>query len=208
LKPRVHEDRLRELLKGDVEDQEKQDLAFDALVALHSNSSKDHVIKELRETIKNAEEKRPYITGHPRVTLEARKDLKDAWEKATPGPWGVWASQPAVMICRGGDPEKPIASIDTWTGKGVFDADAMVLSREYVPKLLEELESHERHEYLRWRIITKTTPSGKAMFVCLSCGRTSISPDKTCPAPVTIATGGSVPAETLDCETAYYRRPR
>ncbi len=38
----------------------------------------------------------------------------------------------------------------------------------------------------RWRQLAKVSPSGKTLFVCLSCGRESYSPDKTCPKPVTL----------------------
>lgn len=38
----------------------------------------------------------------------------------------------------------------------------------------------------RWRILSKVSPSGKTMFVCLSCGRGSYSPQETCPQPVTM----------------------
>lgn len=41
----------------------------------------------------------------------------------------------------------------------------------------------------RWLIISKTSPSGKAMFVCRSCGRTSVTPDKKCPEPVRLWNG-------------------
>lgn len=32
----------------------------------------------------------------------------------------------------------------------------------------------------RWRAILKTSPSGNRLFVCLSCGRISKTPDKRC----------------------------
>ncbi len=38
----------------------------------------------------------------------------------------------------------------------------------------------------RWRILSKVSPSGKTLFVCLSCGRESYSPDDKCPKPVTM----------------------
>lgn len=36
----------------------------------------------------------------------------------------------------------------------------------------------------RWRILTKTSPSGKTLFVCLSCGRVTPGPTPNCPEPV------------------------
>lgn len=41
----------------------------------------------------------------------------------------------------------------------------------------------------RWLIISATTPSGKAQFVCRSCGRVSPAPTKTCAASVRLWTG-------------------
>ena len=32
----------------------------------------------------------------------------------------------------------------------------------------------------RWERLTATSRSGKALFVCLDCGRVSPTPDKTC----------------------------
>lgn len=32
----------------------------------------------------------------------------------------------------------------------------------------------------RWRVLTKTSPSGKTLFVCLSCGDVTPAPTKTC----------------------------
>lgn len=37
-------------------------------------------------------------------------------------------------------------------------------------------------KWARWVEIIRVTPSGKTMFVCLVCGRSTPSPDKTCPA--------------------------
>lgn len=34
---------------------------------------------------------------------------------------------------------------------------------------------------MRWVALKKTSPSGKSLFVCTVCGRTSIAPDKRCP---------------------------
>lgn len=34
----------------------------------------------------------------------------------------------------------------------------------------------------RWELMTETTPSGKSLFKCSSCGRVSVGPDKTCTA--------------------------
>lgn len=33
----------------------------------------------------------------------------------------------------------------------------------------------------RWILSGNTTPSGKSLFICSMCGRTSIAPDKNCP---------------------------
>lgn len=33
----------------------------------------------------------------------------------------------------------------------------------------------------RWRLLKKTSPSGKSLFVCLVCGRVTPIPDKACP---------------------------
>lgn len=41
----------------------------------------------------------------------------------------------------------------------------------------------------RWLILSKTSPSGKALFVCRSCGIVSPGPTKTCPAPVKLWDG-------------------
>ncbi len=35
----------------------------------------------------------------------------------------------------------------------------------------------------RWVEIYATTPSGKTLFICNMCGRTSVAPDKACPTP-------------------------
>jgi hypothetical protein len=35
----------------------------------------------------------------------------------------------------------------------------------------------------RWILMEKTTPSGKVLFKCLSCGRESPTPDRRCPLP-------------------------
>lgn len=44
----------------------------------------------------------------------------------------------------------------------------------------------------RWKTLTKTSPSGKTMFVCMSCGRTSPVPDADCREKVVAyASGGS-----------------
>ena len=204
----MNEERLREILQEPGADPEKLDLAHDALICLHSESAKTTVISELRNTLKVIEERRPYLRNRPRITLQTRQAIKTAWEKATPAPWATWAQQPSVVIFHSNDEQKTVASIDTWSGRGVFDADAMVLARTYLLSLLEELDVFEQQEETRWRIITKTTPSGKTLFVCLACGRESVTPDKTCTKTVTIATGGSAAAEILDCVSAYRRRPR
>ena len=44
--------------------------------------------------------------------------------------------------------------------------------------------------FSRWEPITATTNSGKQQFVCLCCGRISVSPDKTCPKPAIVVLGG------------------
>lgn len=44
----------------------------------------------------------------------------------------------------------------------------------------------------RWVQITKTSPSGKTLFVCRSCGTVSPAPNKTCPGHVTNWQGAMV----------------
>jgi hypothetical protein len=41
----------------------------------------------------------------------------------------------------------------------------------------------------RWRILSKTSPSGKTLFVCLSCGNTSPTPQPHCIEPVQVFNG-------------------
>lgn len=41
----------------------------------------------------------------------------------------------------------------------------------------------------RWIIIDKTSPSGKTLFVCRSCGAVSPAPNKTCSEPVQLWNG-------------------
>jgi len=41
----------------------------------------------------------------------------------------------------------------------------------------------------RWLALRKTTPSGRTMFACQSCGRQTDAPDKECPQPVEVAVG-------------------
>lgn len=208
MEPYVSQDRLREILNDKTVSEEVHDLAHDALMGAHIIHGNKVVIKELRDTIKRMEEKRPYVLNRPRIPIDQREALKASWEAATPGPWGVWAQQPDVILCANGDPAKPIAFVDTYTGRGCFDAEAMGRARGLVLPLLEELESLEEQEKMRWRILSKTSPSGKTLYVCLSCGRESTSPTRTCPAPIQINSGGSVDAEVLDCELAYARRAR
>lgn len=38
----------------------------------------------------------------------------------------------------------------------------------------------------RWQEIKKTTPSGKTLFVCMSCGRSSPVPDNECPGKISV----------------------
>lgn len=51
----------------------------------------------------------------------------------------------------------------------------------------------------RWAVLEKTTPSGKTMFRCLSCGQESISPDKVCWTVPTMPTEKREPK--LECLT-------
>ena len=41
-------------------------------------------------------------------------------------------------------------------------------------------------KWSRWHPITKTTPSGKTMFVCLVCGKQAVAPSKYCSDSVAI----------------------
>ena len=34
---------------------------------------------------------------------------------------------------------------------------------------------------MRWQILYRTSPSGKTLYVCTICGRSSATPDKNCP---------------------------
>lgn len=49
------------------------------------------------------------------------------------------------------------------------------VSREGIQKMPESNRPGDR-----WALLTKTSPSGKAMFRCLSCGSEDIAPRKTC----------------------------
>jgi hypothetical protein len=42
----------------------------------------------------------------------------------------------------------------------------------------------------RWRILSKTSPSGKTLFTCLSCGTVTTSTSVECAEPVKTYTGG------------------
>lgn len=41
----------------------------------------------------------------------------------------------------------------------------------------------------RWRILSKTSPSGKTLFTCLSCGAVTTSTSAKCAEPVKLFTG-------------------
>ena len=49
-----------------------------------------------------------------------------------------------------------------------------------------------------WKVLEETSPSGKRLFVCTSCGRISYTPDKFCPPPC--------PAENKMAREAAMRR--
>lgn len=44
----------------------------------------------------------------------------------------------------------------------------------------------------RWIEISQTSPSGKMMFVCRSCGRVSVTPDKECPKGIDVHQEGTI----------------
>lgn len=49
----------------------------------------------------------------------------------------------------------------------------------------QKIKGPEVREYChtkpkRWVELAETTPSGKMLFACTSCGRISVTPDKTC----------------------------
>lgn len=69
------------------------------------------------------------------------EELKHLEEKATPGPWGVYADQPNVEIIRS-DGER-IADVDTWTGKGCLDADLIVFLRNHVKEIIQLFSTKE-----------------------------------------------------------------
>lgn len=46
----------------------------------------------------------------------------------------------------------------------------------------------EPHE--GWIVLDKTTPSGKQLFECKTCGRESVGPDKECPVMKDGVSGG------------------
>lgn len=48
-------------------------------------------------------------------------------------------------------------------------------------RLQRHLELNKKIDFSRWRVLVRTTLSGKTQFVCLICGRVSIAPDKECP---------------------------
>lgn len=77
--------------------------------------------------------------------------------------------------------EVPIESFDTLRGM----IEGMLRGRQPTLELVSDPE--DKHKFVfrkarrsRWKILDKTTPSGKRMFQCTQCGRESITPDKTC----------------------------
>lgn len=44
-----------------------------------------------------------------------------------------------------------------------------------------EKKKESLYKLFRWMPLSWTSPSGKAMFVCICCGRHSATPDKQCP---------------------------
>lgn len=74
----------------------------------------------------------------PDQIAEARRLL----EKITPGDWKVWASQPDVVVLR--EDGKPIANVDTWTGRGVIDAEFIAAAPRLVRALLDHVATLTR----------------------------------------------------------------
>lgn len=58
--------------------------------------------------------------------------------------------------------------------------------------LVEKTEKKMAGNTDRWVMITKTSPSGKALFICRSCGSVTPAPSKTCSLPVQNMWGKSV----------------
>ena len=53
----------------------------------------------------------------------------------------------------------------------------------------------------RWVSIVSTSPSGKAQFVCMCCGRLSPTPDKICSSGAVVVTGEPLPPRRyIKCE--------
>ena len=55
-------------------------------------------------------------------------------------------------------------------------AGTMFLASEVFPIVTLHVNSESR-----WSLAEETSPSGKTLFRCSACGRTSPTPDKTCP---------------------------
>ncbi len=50
----------------------------------------------------------------------------------------------------------------------------------------------EQTQQNRWIEISQTSPSGKMMFSCRSCGRVSVTPDKDCPKGIDVYYSGTI----------------
>lgn len=62
-----------------------------------------------------------------------------------------------------------------WT----YIIDGKQVTKEEFYNKFSQSRAYEEHG--NWRLLEKTSPSGKAMWKCRECGRESVTPDKTCP---------------------------
>ncbi len=73
-------------------------------------------------------------------TFEQRlEEAKEVLKLGTQGPVYVLGYQPSVTLNRASD-GKMLADVDTWFGKGCFDADIMALAYNLLPELIKEYE--------------------------------------------------------------------
>lgn len=73
------------------------------------------------------------------TNAELIREAEELDRKATPGEWCVWSQQPDVQVRKPNSIVK-ICDVDTWTGKGVIDAEFIARSRTLVPLLAQRLK--------------------------------------------------------------------
>lgn len=120
------------------------------------------------------------------------RGLLEMEEKATPGPL-AWDGRSVdddgyVFIGQGSYlGETLIQLADTYEGAS-DDCDLLAAARNHLRELCEEvLRLRAENERLRsapwaapWMQLARTSPSGKVLYACTSCGRVSPTPDKHC----------------------------